>query len=371
MNYLPLSLFLLLSLNIFYLNSMEKDSNASNSESKTFILDGLEISEKVLVKFAKLINLSIIEAAKNCDLDTLRRYLDTIYVNENVNFVSDDNQSLLSISIQNQNHPDFTKVVDYLLSKGAQADKRANEFETNSALVISVISAIRDNKFIALNYFLEKNANPFLRKQTKTGNSPALCAVTAIKLNEQQQTNKEKVIKLFTDRACNLYEALETFDLSTIKKFARPDTVNKVSECNLLPLLQVAETGVYSNAIFQELFKHGASVNKAGIGTLDNEQVVPLQYVTINSIEIADISFISMFLEQGADPDLDPNRNNSSAYKIAQRYAHRCADPNCKLNNIDETKKIRASKIIKLFDAHKEKQKAQEIEKLFFRSLEF
>jgi hypothetical protein len=337
MNQIRLSLFLLLSFNIFCLKAMKIDplNNIANNQR-------------------------LIQLAEQCDLAALQKN-----VNEaNVNTVDLMGYSLLTLSFKNCQSDNFTKVVDFLLSKGALADKQASEQESHYPLQVAVAGAILRGKFIPLKYLLQKGANPFLRSQAKKESSVAFIAVQNLDRKDNQGDNAKQVVQLFAARARSLDQALETFDIPTITQFASADTVNRASEDGLTPLLRVASICKcrenVAEKIFQILFSHGASVNQ--IGALHNKLKVPLQCITMHSIETGNTSLISLFLKQGADPKLNPEEedhvHDNSSYGLAKFYklentaCQNCGKQDCQAVLIDSSgeKNNNATKILELFD---------------------
>lgn len=135
-----------------------------------------------------------VEAAENCDLVALRER-----VNEtNSNTVSNE-LSLLSLALKKQiNQQTFDRSVpDYLISKGAYIDRRANPSrEMYCPLALSVGLAIYHSNFSPLEYLLEKNGNPFLTNQTHQGLNAARLTAKAESTKLSEAENKARVMAL-------------------------------------------------------------------------------------------------------------------------------------------------------------------------------
>jgi hypothetical protein len=251
MDQVKLSLFLLLYLNIFYSNAMEKDPN-----KQRLPINASNLQEAV----AKAIRYqNAIKAAENCDLAALKQYVDET----NVNTVVTAKGACLLTLIFKKEHSNFTQAADYLLSLNGVKPEIRTTYENYSALSCAVGAAILQGRFNPLNYFLEKKANPFLK--TLGGQSASLVAIESIAhdLTEPESFNRDKVISIFIDRVQNLSEALQTFHLPTIEKFASSETIKAIPEDDLKQLLQLANAcgekfKNNSRPIFELLSKHRA-----------------------------------------------------------------------------------------------------------------
>lgn len=375
MKHAQLSLFLLFALNIFYVNAMELESDDSDSESEpSFSVNVIGSSHNMTALFA---NLAIyeryqkaIKAAEECDLIALQQNVDE----SNSNIANFKGLSLLNLSFKKEN-PNFKLAMDYLLSKGARADKRANEYESCSPLAVSVGNAILFSKFGPLEHFLsKKEINPFLEHQTAQKCSASIVAVSSLtgNLTKEQHDNRARIIALFAARAKNLHEALETFDIPTITKFVNPETVTTPSEDGVTPLLRI--TSICADKLKDEqkkilelLLDNKAPINQ--VGTINwacthNTKTTPLQLITTTSILKGDTSLIPLLLKYGADPRLNLNKDgseDSSSYAIAQICKTRanpckCSHNSCPINIQYNDQKTNATKVLELFDAHLAKQ---------------
>lgn len=309
----------------------------------------------------------IIQAAQECDLNTLKEYVNE----QNVNTVY-CGRNLLSHAFEKLAwKSDFDRSVpDYLLSKGAKIDKLA-PFAHGSALLYTVGEAIYNSNFGPLEYLLEKNGNPFLDCQTPTGGTAANFAVSTRDLLAEQQKNRMLVLKRFCERAKNLHEAMETHDIATIEKFLKPELVNVPDNTGITPLIRVT-SNCYPHLkqdtieILKLLFKNQANANQIGI--LKDRKCLPLLCAIDYAIENNDTDIVQLFLANKANHLLNPDPENDLSETPAKRAIkyytkkNECTcftpedDDKC-LGCLDELKKEPAQKVLKLFNEHSARKK--------------
>lgn len=340
-------------------SSNEQDENATRAKV-FFVTVGSSFNlGKLLDQLRSRQDSDVIRAAKAGDLEALRQHVTA----SNVNTCS-ESLSLLSHSLlHGLEKPQFdTAASAYLIEKGALIDHKASSQESNCPMASATQIALYSNKFAPLEFLLSKNGNPFLDNQAGVMSS-AFYAVVAKKnnLTQEQNENRTRILALLTSRARNLHEALETFDIPTIQKFLNQDTANQPDATGTTPLVRVALVlqpflRTEGHSILKLLFSNSANANQ--VGSFEGKKCIALEPITIYSIKYQDLSYIPLFLENQANPKLNPNlaeEDSESPYDIAQKCAQRrvcCEQESCPISQKITPIKKTAEQVLELFNAY-------------------
>ncbi len=365
---LLLAIFLSCSLNTTYLYAME-DSNRNRQEQpstarktrKIVLLVNRALPHSNQALYNQKEHLAV-EAAESCDLIELQKYVTPA----NVNIIkSQSGLSLLSLSLRRQTEEEHfdTSAPDYLIAQGASIHEKTEGKEQCSPLVYSVGAAILGNNFSPLEYLLSKNGNPFTLDQNALGSSAA--GLTVQLKNSPLPTDavarKKRVLAMFCERVKNLPQALETYDLLTIQRFLNPETVNRIDEEGLTPLLRVvfnytASTRQITYQILDLLLRTGANPNQ--VGAIQGIKKTPLFFTTEIALLTGDTLAIPPLLKHGANPKLEADPDTmqppfNSAYAMARYYSTqpsmRSVD---RLPPEDVLLRRTAANLVALFDVH-------------------
>ncbi len=307
------------------------------------------------------------DAASTCNLEKLKQHVDS----NNVNVADrEKHASLLSLALakQAQEKKFDPAAPDYLISLRAFTDRRSTTAELASPLMQAASLAIFQRRFAPVEYLLGKKANPFLPNQIHTGWS---AAEATFQCRENQDPSGEiyaniaRLMAMFAPHARTIHDALETYDILTIKKFADPQSINTPDAQGCTPLLKIM--GRYCphlnikpevTTILKLLFLRKANPNQVGIW--NGFKAAPLDLATYDAVQSSDTSLVSLFLEAGANPKLDTNPENKEevarcSYDIATHFKSApnecpCGKESCEAGY--QAKRATASKLLELFDAH-------------------